>query len=130
EFQVCLEIGRFEMFFRITGYAYAEIGSGNVRQFFIEVNAVVHVYNLLQQVKRKGMSSRLRHKILFGLNGISSKKKHIVDAEKVKVNQCVFSFFPAEAAANKMRDGIHMILIHNGGTDADSTRPFANADFF
>src|SRR5690606_25030660 len=62
--------------------------------------------------------------------GITAKGEHIVNSQKLEVDKGIFGFFYRKTTANKMRNCINLIFIHDGGTDSYRPGSFTDAYFF
>ena len=81
-------------------------------QFYVDHNFIFVFGNATQSPN---------HVVIF-------KHQHIIDAQKVQVDEGVFSFFAGKATANEVRHGIDLELVHDGSANGHRTRAFAGGD--
>ncbi len=128
--EVGIEVGGFEVFFRIACDADAEIGLFSIDNIGVEVDAFVHVGNLAHEVEGIGMALFVWHKTLFKSAGIAAQGEDVVDAQEVEVNEGVFGFVFGEATADEVRDSVHFVAVHDGSADAYGARALSDGGFF
>src|SRR6185503_13709468 len=85
---------------------------------------------LLQQVGSIAMAARRRDKRGISQSGIASQYQYIFNTQKLQVDQSVFGFIFGKSTAKQMRNGVHLVLIHNGRTNGNGTGAFAIAQLF
>ena len=85
---------------------------------FFEIDALVEAYHLFEQVDGIAVAVRFGFKGAFIFCGVAAQDQDIIDAEKMKVDECVFGLAFGKAAADQMRNGIDLIMVHNRGADA------------
>src|SRR5690606_28986678 len=69
----------------------------------------------------------MKQLFIFGI--ITSKCEHIIDSQKVQINQGIFSILSCKSATNDMWDCIYAVFLHNSSTNSHSTRAFTGSDF-
>jgi hypothetical protein len=125
-----LEIRRLEMFLGIAGYPDAKIGSAAVLDILFEIDALVEADYLFEQVEGIAMAVGFRLEGAFVLRGVAPQDEDIVDAEEMEVDEGVFRLPFGEAAADEVRDGVDLIMVHDCGADAYGAGTFADFDLF
>src|SRR6516225_3631949 len=76
------------------------------------------------------MSMRIWFEECLVFRSISSENQYVIYSNEGQVNQCIFCFFPAETSANQVRYSVHIIVVHQGGANTNSTRAFTDFYFF
>ena len=82
-----IEIGRLEMFLRISRHTHAEIGGESILDGGVEVLTVVQVANHGHEFRTVAETIRFRNEEALSRNGITTQGNHILNAEEVKGEQ-------------------------------------------
>ena len=118
------------MFFGVSRNADAEVGALAIFDIQVEVFAVIHVVDLFDQIEGEFMATGLGFKLGIELPRITAQGQHVLYVEEVEVDQGILGLLAGEASTQQMRHGVYAIAVHDGGANADGTRPLANGDFF
>ena len=124
--QVTVQVGRFAMFFRVTGHTDTKIHGARVQEVCVQINALVEVGDLFHQIQCMFVAIGFRHKNAGSGLRIATHHQHIVDVEKLEVDEGVFGFLTGKASADDMWHHINSKPVFDGGRNSHRSRPFAN----
>ena len=118
------------MFFRVACHTDTKICFVCSLQFIFQVNTGIKVSHLLQQIAGIFMSAGFRFKSRFILCRITPQHQYIINTQVTEIDQRIFRIIQLEATADKMGHRIHIIFIHNSGTDTFRAGAFSHHHFF
>ena len=85
-----IEVGRFKMFFRVSGDPDAKIRPLAIFDIVIQIAAVVHVRDLFHEVECIVVSSFFGNELPLKLACIAPNGQHVFDVQEVEVNERIF----------------------------------------
>ena len=91
--QVGIGVGRLEVLFGVARRADAEIRRGGAFLLIIQIDALVHAVHLLNQLTGVAVPVGMGFETGFRLHGIAPQHQHVLDAQKVQVDEHVFGVF-------------------------------------
>ena len=112
------------MLFRIGGHADAEIGRERIFQL-IDVFSPVHRGDLLDQLAGVMVAVFFRDIARLARGRVAAQGQDVLDAQEMQVDQRVLGFVAVEAAADQVRDRLHLEAVLDGAANADGARFFA-----
>ncbi len=65
----------------------------------------------------------------FVLRRVAAEHQHVVYPQEIEVDQCIFRFFLAKPAADKVRHGIDLVVVHDGRANTHGTGALADLHF-
>lgn len=130
EMDVERQVGRLEVFLRVTGHTHAEIERIGVFYVLVHILAAAQVADLLYQLQGAGIAALAGYKMRFGLDGIAPQRQHIVYAQETEVDEGVLGLVARETAADQVRYRLDIVLVLNGGADTYRARAFAYGHLF
>ena len=97
------------MFFRISGHADTEIRRRAVLHLARKILAAVHGGYLRNEFAGMAVPAFVRAESMFAPHVVPAQGQHVVYAQKIHLDKCVFRFIGRKTAADKMRNHIYRI---------------------
>ena len=113
------------MFLWITRNPDAEIGRRWQFYIMVKINPIVHLFDLMNQIRGVGVSVFFWFEISFGLHHITTKSHHIIYPQEVQVYQEILRFLSIKASTQDMRNSIYMISVLYRRTDTHCSWAFS-----
>src|ERR1700743_3172563 len=128
--QIGIEIRSLEMLFRITCDTDTKIGFSAVFDVLLEINTLIETRDLFEQIDGVTVSVRLGFERGLIFRRISPQYQHIVDSKEMQIDQRVFRLTFGKTAADKVRNRIDLIVVHDRGANTYRARTFPDLYLF